>query len=100
MSMKDDIKLYPIYIFKNTQLKRVFEISDTSNYNHYTHELHHFVPKSIRKINKERYTRLEHLQKLILVSKQEHLDIHNMSDDRFYKKYGIERKELLYSRKR
>ena len=53
MSFDDDIRDYGVYAVRpNAQLVKV-DIKSVKDYYHGAYELHHFIPKSIRKINPE-----------------------------------------------
>ena len=69
-------------------------ITHTNQYNHYFDEIHHFIKEQEYYNHPERY---EGEQKLILLPKQLHADLHSaMSDARFYNKWKVERDLLLY----
>lgn len=69
-------------------------ITDKSQYNHDFDDLHHFIKEQEYYKNPERY---KGEQKLILLPKQLHADLHSaMSDTRFYNKWKVERDLLLY----
>lgn len=100
-TMNDDLEKYKdsifIYDVDNKQIYQAFDIEDTNCWNHSKVECHHFIPKSIRKNSPEKYEKIEHLQKLILMPKDMHRDVHSaMRDERFFAKWGIEKSEVLY----
>ena len=69
-------------------------ITHTNQYNHYFDEIHHYIKEQEYYNHPERY---EGEQKLILLPKQLHADLHSaMSDERFYNKWKVERDLLLY----
>ena len=88
-TMNEDIKKYPVYIItKAGQLKRVFYIQSTDDYNHYLYNLHHYIPKSQFVGNEKWYQDRGIEQKLILMSIQLHEQVHNqaiknLSDEEF-----------------
>src|SRR5699024_1914864 len=97
-------KLYPIYIFKDGLLLPTKQITSTKDYNHYTHNLHHYIKKAVYDKNKEWYIDRGINQKLILLPEQLHEQVHNqaiknLSDAEFEKVYKISRWELLFNRK-
>lgn len=99
--MNKDIKLYPIYIFKDGLLLPTKQITSTKDYNHYTHNLHHYIKKAVYDKNKEWFEERGIKQKLILVEiplhEQLHYQaIHNLSDEEFKNKYKISRDILIY----
>lgn len=96
-TMNDDIQKYPCYMVYNKTLVKADWLKSTEDYNHNYH-LHHFVRKSIRKNSPEFYKRVEHLQKLILMPGQMNIDLEVMGEDSFYKKWGIDKNNLVFSR--
>ena len=95
--MNDDVKLYPCYMVYNKTLVKADWLKTAQDYNH-NYQLHHFVRKTIRKTNPEFYKRVEHLQKLILVPSQMNYDLETMGEDSFYKKWGMNKNDLVFSR--
>ena len=93
-SMNEDIERYPVFMVNSNGKLKQIRIESTDDYNHYEFELHHFIPKSIRKNNTELYERIVHLQKLILLPKDVHHSIHAGKGYR-----GLENWELLFNRK-
>jgi len=70
-TMNEDILKYPIYEYKEGQLFEIDWIKSTADYNHYTHNLHHFVERKTLK----KYPHLEKWQKLILMPVDMNMDI-------------------------
>lgn len=98
-SMNEDIAKYPVYMVnKNGVLKRIESIQSTNDYNHFEFELHHFIPKSLRKTNLNKYQELEHMQKLILLPKKVHQSLHGCSERFEYR--GLKWFDLLFSRRK
>lgn len=98
MSFDDDIRDYGVYAVRpNRQLVKV-DIKSVNDYYHGAYELHHFIPKSIRKLNKELYTRIEHMQKLFLLPKNIHSQVHGNSEKFDY--HGFKWYDLLFSRRK
>lgn len=97
-SMNEDIEKYPVYMVNSTGELKQINIESTDDYNHYQFELHHFIPKSLRKTDLKRYNELEHLQKLILLPKNIHHTLHMCSENFNYN--GLKWWQLLYSRKK
>lgn len=91
--MNEQIKEFPIFtLFCNRLIKCYLE--DINSYNHAFNHLHHFILEQEYYRCPERY---EGEQKLILLPKQLHADLHSaMSDERFYNKWKVERDLLLY----
>lgn len=104
-TMNEDIKKYPIFILKNGELVRTYKIKSTNDYNHYTHNLHHYIPKQQNyEKNKGWYEERGIGQKLILLPIPTHEQVHNqavhnLSDDDFYGYYKISRWELVFNRR-
>ena len=98
-TMNEDILKYPIYaLSENGKLVRIKWLYCTAQYDHWKYHLNHFVRKSIRKNSPDFYKRVEHLQKLILMPAQMNLDLETMGEESFYKKYGINKYNLVFSR--
>lgn len=94
MSIKDDIQNYPVYVWEQRKLKTIPHLKTwNSNF-----QLHHFVKQNIRKTCPEFYKRVEYLQKLILIPACMHYDLHAMGEVTFFKRYGINKNDLLFSR--
>lgn len=90
--MNEQLKQFPVYYLFRGQLERI-EI-DLNSFSHYLLEIHHYIKEQQFYRYPERY---QGMQKLILLPKQMHKDLHSaMSDVRFYDKWKIERKKLLY----
>lgn len=97
-TMNEDIAKYPKYMVTFDKcLIPANWITSTSSYNH-CYELHHFVRKSIRKNSPDFYDRVEHLQKLILMPAQMNKDLETMGEESFYKKYEMNKNDLVFSR--
>ena len=102
--MNEDIKKYPIFLFKNGELIKTDKIKSTNDYNHYTHNLHHYIKKEHYEKNKSWYQERGIEQKLILVTIPLHEQIlqqavNTLDDDSFYGWYKIDRWDLLFNRK-
>lgn len=104
-SMNEDIKKYPVfYYYKGKLLSAENMIFSTKDYNHLTHNLHHFIEKQHYNKNKGWYEERGIKQKLILMPISMHEQVHNqavhnLSDDDFYHFYKIDRWELVFNRK-
>ena len=85
-----DLAHYPCYVFDNG---RLFRITRPQNW-HRLH-LHHFITTQWQQKNPEKFIEVEHLQKLIFLPPQMHMELH-AKHSRFKEKYGIEIKELLF----
>lgn len=94
--IKEDIAKYPVFVWEQNRLKTI------PNLKHWecNYQLHHFIKQNVRKTNIEFYKRIEHLQKLILMPADMHYDIHAMGEDTFFKRYGVNKDDLLFSRKK
>lgn len=92
-SLDEQIKIFPAYILWNTKLKKIL-LRDKNDYSHDSGELHHFIKEQEYYKNPDKY---KGKQKLILMAKETHKDLHSaMSDERFKEKWGIEKTELLH----
>jgi hypothetical protein len=103
MTMNDDIKKFPVYALSQQGLVPI-EISSTDDYNHYTHQLHHYIRQGAYNGNKEWYDKRGIKQKLILLPCFVHEQLHqqavkNLTDDEFKTKYKISRWDLLFNRR-
>lgn len=85
-----DLVHYPCYEFKNGRLVR---IAPPQNW-HGLH-LHHYIKTSWIEKNPEKFIEVEHLQKLIFLPAQMHMELH-AKHSKFKEKYGIEIQELLF----
>lgn len=90
-SIKEELEKYPCYEFKDGKLKRIpppivwFGV-----------HLHHFIRTQWQRNNPEKFKEVEHLQKLIFLPPQMHMELH-ARHSKFKEKYGIEIDELLFN---
>ncbi len=96
MSIKQDLAQYPCYLFKNKRLLPIVAPESWGN----GYQIHHFVRQTIRKNSLDFYKRIESLQKLILMPAQMNYDLEIMGEDKFYLKYGVNKNDLVFSRKK
>jgi hypothetical protein len=98
--MNEDIKKYPIFVVN--LLDEIIPcdwVKSTKDYDHMRLNLHHYIKA-------EHYNRCPAWfktrnieQKLILMPKDMHDDLHSaMSDERFKKEHKQDRKELLFNK--
>ena len=73
-------------------------ITSIKSYNHYVYELHHFVPKRIRKNNLEFYKRVEYLQRLILMPKDMNRDLESCGEKTIFKNWGVYKYNFIFNR--
>lgn len=91
--LNKQISEFGVFILFCGRLVKTF-IDNKDGYNHFFDELHHFIKEQEYYNCPERY---KGEQKLILLPKQLHADLHSaMSDARFYNKWKVERDLLLY----
>lgn len=95
-SIKDDLKLYPCYLYRHRSL---LKIPPPETWNS-AMQMHHFVRQSIRKNSPDFYKRVEHLQKLILMPAAMNYDLETMGEIKFFEKYGVNKNDLVFSRKK
>lgn len=94
IKLNEDIKRYGVNVLWDKGLRKVNFIISTEDYNHYTHHLHHYVPKKVLK----KYPHLEASQKLILLPYLMHMNLHGaMSNERFYEHYKYFKQDLIYN---
>jgi hypothetical protein len=96
--MDEDIAKYPVYVLLGGLLLRNYEIKSTEDYNHWESELHHWIPKTIRKNDPLFYTKVEHLQKLILLPAKLHRSLPNWTNETCLKETGFNKRDLLFSK--
>lgn len=105
MTMNDDIKKFGVHgLTKSGVFVKLDEIKSTRDYNHFTHQIHHYIPQQEYERNKQWFDERGIKQKLFLLPtflhEQVHLQaIHNLPDAEFEKKYHISRWELVFNRK-
>lgn len=103
MTMQEDIQRYSIYGLSDGKLIPL-SIENVKQYNHYTHNLHHYIKKGEYARNQKWYDERGIKQKLILLPIYLHEQVHlqavkNLSDAEFLDKYKISRWELLFNRR-
>lgn len=106
MSMNEDLKQYPIYaLMTNGLFYKLENVKSTSDYNHFTHHIHHYIKQQEYKRDKQWFDDRGIKQKLFLVPVWLHMIIHNnpdgmmMSDSEFEEKFKVSRWDLLFNRK-
>lgn len=109
--MNDEIKKYQGRIYylniRENGLKPTIEpaewIVDTSCYDHFSFELHHVIKFTHYEQNKNWYQEHDLNMCLILLPKvmHQHLEnpVYELPADVFFKKYGIQKYELLFNKK-
>lgn len=103
MTMQEDISRYPIYGLSNGKLIPL-SIENVKQYNHFTHNLHHFIKKGDYARNQKWYDERGIKQKLILLPIYLHEQVHlqavkNLTDEEFKEKVGLSRWQLLFNRR-
>lgn len=102
--MNDEIRKYKTYgLTYDGELVPV-PIYTTDDYNHATHQLHHYIKQQSYIGNEGWYKSRGIEQKLILLPIWLHEQIHNkaiknMSDDEFLERFKISRWDLLFNRR-
>lgn len=105
MTMQEDINRFPIYGLSDGKLIPL-SIENVKQYNHFTHNLHHFIKKGEYARNQAWYDERGIKQKLILLPIYLHLAVHsspaspNISDEQFLEKFRINKWDLLFNRKK
>lgn len=103
--MKKELEKYKMDVLLLTQegeLKPI-KLDSLDDYNHFTTELHHYIPYHYYIRNSKWFEDRGITQKLFLVSKVCHEHIHNqgieiLSDEAFEKRYNISRWKLIFNR--
>lgn len=104
MGMNEDIALYGVYgLTHRGELVRV-PIFSTDDYNHYTHQLHHYIKQQDYKKNREWFEERGIKQKLILLPIYLHEQVHyqavkSLTNKEFKEKYKISRYDLVFNRR-
>ena len=98
MGMNEDIKKYPCFMVYNKNTVSADWITSTESYNHFAYQLNHFIRQSVRKNSKDFYEKVEALQKLILMPSQMNYDLETMSEEGFFKKWNMNKNDLVFSR--
>ena len=88
--IRSELSEFRCYIFQNGGL---VEIPPPSNWNGL--HLHHFITTQWQQNNPEKFEQVKHLQKLIFLPPEMHMDLH-ARHSKFKEKYGIEISELLF----
>ena len=104
MSMNDDIKEFGVYGLTHNGELVLLEVHSTADYNHYTHQLHHYIRQGAYNGNKEWYDKRGIKQKLILLPCYVHEQVHNtavknLTDEEFEEQFKISRWDLLFNRR-
>lgn len=105
MTMNEDIKKYGVYGLTHEGALVLLPIHSTGDYNHLTHQLHHFIKQQDYKRNEQWFTVHDIKQKLILLPVWVHNIVHNspngadLSDEEFLKKFKISRWDLVFNRR-
>ncbi len=102
--MNADIKAFKVYKISAGKLELAPEITDIHSYNHQCMQLHHYIKAQSYKNRPEWYEQNDLKEKLILMPTimHEHLEspIYGLSDEAFYKKYKIQKKVLLFNKRK
>lgn len=105
MSFNEDIAEFGVVGLSQSGELIPLSIENVNQYNHSTHQLHHFIKKGDYARNKKWYDERGIKQKLILLPIWVHLAVHqspagaNLTDEQFKQKVGISRWELLFNRR-
>ena len=106
MTMNEDLKTYPVYaLMTNGLLYKLDYIKSTSDYNHSTHHIHHYIKQQEYNRNKQWFDDRGIKQKLFLLPVWLHHIVHNdpaganLTDEEFFNKFKISRWDLLFNRR-
>lgn len=100
-----DLKLYPVYgLSHQGELIPLPNITSTTNYNHQTHHIHHFIKQQEYNRDKQWFDERGIKQKLILLPVWLHEQVHNqaicnLTDEQFKEKFKISRWDLVFNRR-
>lgn len=89
--VKAELLKYPCYIYENGRLRRIDAPTNWHGYH-----LHHYITTQWEQNNPEKFKEIDHLQKLIFLPPQMHMELH-AKHSKFKKKYGLEIGELLFN---
>lgn len=102
-SMRGDLEKYPRFFFDELT-RAILPEDEMHNRNpilFLNYQRHHYIEQTLRKNNPEEYSRFEHLQKIIFVPAQMNYDLSSgMSEELFFKKWGANKYDLIFNRKR
>lgn len=105
-SMNEDLKQYPVYaLMYNGLFYKLENVKSTSDYNHSTHHIHHYIKQQEYKRNKQWFDDMGIKQKLFLLPVWLHHIVHNdpaganLSDAEFKEKFNVSRWDLLFNRR-
>ena len=104
MTMNDDIKDFGVYGLTHNGELVPLDVHSTDDYNHLTHQLHHYIKQQEYKREKPVFERLGIKQKLILLPIYLHEQVHNtaiknLTDQEFKQKFKISRWDLVFNRR-
>lgn len=89
-NVKKELLIYPMFMYENGRLKRIETPTKWDGY-----VLHHYITTQWEQEHPKLYPLVKHLQKLILLPAQMHIELHGRHS-KFKEKYGIEIDELLF----
>ena len=105
-TMNDDIKKYGVLGLTHEGELVPIPVYSTADYNHFTHQIHHYIKQQNywRKKQIEWFEERGIKQKLILLPVWVHCQVHNtatrnMTDEEFLERFKISRWELIFNRR-
>lgn len=90
-NIKEELEKYPCYLYEEGKLKRISPPSQWTGLH-----LHHYIRTQWQQNNPDKFALVEHLQKLIFLPPQMHMELH-ARHSKFKEKYGLEIDELLFN---
>lgn len=90
-NIKEELEKYPCYLYEDGKLKRISPPRQWTGLH-----LHHYIRSQWIDNNPEKFAQIEHLQKLIFLPPQMHMELH-ARHSKFKEKYGLEIDELLFN---
>lgn len=90
-NVKEELEKYPCYLYEDGKLKRISPPRQWTGLH-----LHHYIRTQWQQNNPEKFALVEHLQKLIFLPPQMHMELH-ARHRKFKEKYGIEIDDLLFN---
>ena len=99
---EEDALIFPTFCYFHKGKIKPFDFDGEYNSNYYC--FHHFIKQRFMEDHPERYEKVKHLQRMLLVKRfyiagnqDIHSDVHSaMSNERFKAKYGFEKKDILF----
>lgn len=90
-NVRKELEQYPFYMYTNGALVRTVKPGRWDK----SYQLHHFITTQWEQENPEKFVSVVHLQKLVLLPTQMHIDLHARVKN-FKEKYGLDIQDVLF----